>query len=111
MVSDMAPGEFKAARQRLGLSIAKMATALHVTARTICHWEAGERAIPGPAEAAIGLLARLAEVEKARAARADRDGYDAADSGAAASVTVQRGPGAVVQEARDAELGRLGLRR
>lgn len=44
----MTPDEFKAARQALGYSQARMAEALGVHLRTAWRWERGERAIPEP---------------------------------------------------------------
>jgi len=39
----------KARRKALGLSLAEAADQVHVTPRTWCRWEAGERKIPGSA--------------------------------------------------------------
>jgi DNA-binding transcriptional regulator YiaG len=39
----------KSMRKRLNLSLAEAADQVHVTPRTWCRWEAGERKIPGSA--------------------------------------------------------------
>ena len=53
----MTPREFKTIRLALGQSAARMARLLGVTAgRTVFHWEAGERAIPGPVAKLMRLL-------------------------------------------------------
>jgi len=52
---------FRRCRQALGLSTAGMARALLVSdGRTIRRWEAGDRAVPGPAWVAMGFLLRQA---------------------------------------------------
>lgn len=49
----MTGAELRAARARLGLTQAALAKKLHVAPNTVARWERGERAIPGPAIAAI----------------------------------------------------------
>lgn len=59
----MTPAHFKAARKKLGLSQRQMAEALRLkSARSIRHYESGERVISGPIEALIERL--LAEKDK-----------------------------------------------
>jgi DNA-binding transcriptional regulator YiaG len=52
----MTPAEFRAARERLGLTQTALAAALEVTLRAVQMWEAGDRAIPGPARVALRLM-------------------------------------------------------
>lgn len=61
------PAEFRAIRERLGLSAAGMGALLRVNGRTIRKWEAGDRAIPGLAAMALGLLLRLDQAALAAA--------------------------------------------
>jgi len=49
----MTPAEFRAARAALGLSQRELAERLEVTIRALQMWEAGERAVPGPARVAL----------------------------------------------------------
>jgi DNA-binding transcriptional regulator YiaG len=53
----MTPNEFKAIRQRAGLTQSGLAARLRVSdLRTIRKWEAGERAISGPVSLLMELL-------------------------------------------------------
>lgn len=53
----MTPTELKTIRNQLGLTQAGLAALLKVgSGRTVRRWEAGERAIPGPAAVALRLL-------------------------------------------------------
>jgi len=52
----MTPAELRAARTALGLSQRELAERLEVTIRALQMWEAGERAIPGPARVALRLM-------------------------------------------------------
>ena len=54
----MTPTELRAAGEALygARWQTALARALRVDARTVRKWAAGDRAIPGPAEVAIGLL-------------------------------------------------------
>ena len=55
----MTPADLRAARQTLGLSTAKLAALLRLGehgGRTVRRGEAGDSAIPGPAQVAIELL-------------------------------------------------------
>ena len=58
----MTAREFIAARRALGLSQSGIAAALEVTPRAVKFWEAGERAIPGPAAVALRLMQERAVV-------------------------------------------------
>jgi DNA-binding transcriptional regulator YiaG len=59
----MLPREFRAIRNQLGLSAAKLAKELGVASgRTIRRWEAGDRKIP---QTVVNLLQRI-EAEKKR---------------------------------------------
>lgn len=50
----MTPKQFKAAREKLGLSQAKLAEKIRVSgSRTIRRWERSEREIPGPVQILI----------------------------------------------------------
>lgn len=54
----MTPAEFKKARQAAGLLTQKLAAnALKSDLRTVQRWESGERAVPGPVQVALRLLA------------------------------------------------------
>lgn len=54
----MTPTELKTIRNQLGLTQAGLAALLQVgSGRTVRRWEAGERAIPGPAAVALKILA------------------------------------------------------
>ena len=68
--STMTPAEFKDARLKLGLSVERMAAVLHVQARNLQRWEAGDRDIPGPAIALVEIL--LASVEARQLAGVER---------------------------------------
>ena len=57
----MTPEEFRAARDRLGLSLSELARALNVNPRTVCRWQDGSQAVPGPVAAAIGMKLRSLE--------------------------------------------------
>lgn len=60
----MTPADFKAARQRLGLSQNALARALRVAdGRTVRRWEAGQRDIPGPAMVAVAYMLRFGVLE------------------------------------------------
>ena len=53
----MTPDEFKAAREKLGLSQNRLAQLFRVAdGRTVRRWEAGDRDIPGPAQVLIEWL-------------------------------------------------------
>ena len=55
----MTPDQLKEARRKLGFSTAGLAKALRLGkqgARTVRRWEAGDSAIPGPAEVAIEMM-------------------------------------------------------
>ena len=53
----MQPGEFRGLRLAAGLSTARAAAeALESDVRTVQRWEAGHRAVPGPARVALRLL-------------------------------------------------------
>ena len=54
--STMTGAELRAARARLGLTQAALAKLLRVAPNTVARWERGERAVPGPAIAAIQML-------------------------------------------------------
>ena len=54
----MTPQEFREARHRLGLSQAKLATALGVNVRTVKRWESGDVDIPRTVELAMRELER-----------------------------------------------------
>lgn len=62
----MTPAEFRAARERLGLTQTAMAAALEVTLRAVQMWEAGERGIPGPARVALRFMLRSAPSRSTR---------------------------------------------
>lgn len=65
----MSPAEFRAARERLGLSLDGMAQALEVTKRAVAFWEDGERAISGPVRVALRLMLAPAPRRRLPAAR------------------------------------------
>lgn len=55
----MTPDELREARRKLGLSAATLAKALRLGKageRTVRRWEAGDSAIPGPAQVAIEMM-------------------------------------------------------
>lgn len=54
----MTAEQFKAARQRLGLTQQGLADALYCDLRTVQRWEAGDRAVPGPAVKALEMIQR-----------------------------------------------------
>ncbi|WP_425154859.1 helix-turn-helix domain-containing protein [Candidatus Palauibacter sp.] len=54
----MTPREFRAARDRLGFSVAKLARMLGVSPRTVQRWQNGTHDIPGPAAALVRRLLR-----------------------------------------------------
>ena len=59
----MKPGEFRGLRLAAGLTTVRAAAqALESDIRTIQRWEAGHRAIPGPARVALRLLRDLREI-------------------------------------------------
>ena len=49
----MTAAEFREARERLGLSAAKLAAKLGVHVRTVQRWADGSHEVPGPAAAAL----------------------------------------------------------
>jgi DNA-binding transcriptional regulator YiaG len=53
----VSPAEVTAAREALGLTRRQLASRMEVTPRTVQMWEAGDRAIPGPARLALRLMA------------------------------------------------------
>jgi transcriptional regulator with XRE-family HTH domain len=55
----VAPDQFRAAIAALGWNQREAAEALMVELRTVQHWCAGTRAIPGPAIVALGCMRRL----------------------------------------------------
>ena len=60
----MTPTELKEARRKLGLSAAGLARMLRLGShggRTVRRWEAGENAIPGPAQVAIEMMLELTD--------------------------------------------------
>lgn len=52
----MSAAEFRAAREALDLTQGDLARALEVTLRAVQFWEAGTRAVPGPARVALRLM-------------------------------------------------------
>jgi DNA-binding transcriptional regulator YiaG len=52
----LSPAEFRAARAALGLTQSELAAALESKPRSVQHWEAGDRAIPGPVRVALRLM-------------------------------------------------------
>ncbi len=56
MDSDITPKQIRALRKRLGLSLSKVASQVHVSSRTWARYEAGERHIP---EAILHLFCSL----------------------------------------------------
>ena len=68
----LTPGGLRAFRERVGWSAADLAVALGCTYDAVRRWEVGERKIPGPVRAAVGLLAAM--LGECAAARPDRAG-------------------------------------
>ena len=56
----MSAAEFREARQRLGLSVSKLAYRLGVSSRTIRRWQSGDDDIPGPTAVAMRSFLREA---------------------------------------------------
>ncbi|WP_425152903.1 helix-turn-helix domain-containing protein [Candidatus Palauibacter sp.] len=56
VADSMDPGEFRARRAELRLSVRELARVLGVTPRTIYRWQSGKQRVPGPAAAAIRSL-------------------------------------------------------
>ena len=54
----MTPDEFRDARERLGLSVNKLAQALGVKPRSVWRWQSGDQAVPGPVAALMRLMLR-----------------------------------------------------
>jgi len=52
----MLPAELRATREAMGLTQTELAAALETALRTVQHWEAGDRAIPGPVRVALRLM-------------------------------------------------------
>jgi len=52
----MTPSELKHLRRKLGLSVARLATVLRVTPRSVRRWEDGTRDIPGPVQVLLMWL-------------------------------------------------------
>lgn len=62
----MTPEELRQTREKLGLTQAELSEKLLISdGRTVRRWEAGDRAIPGPAIAALRYMLKEAK-EKAR---------------------------------------------
>ena len=55
----MTPADFRATRERAGLTARALAAWLGVTPRAVFLWEAGDRGISGPVARLMGLLARF----------------------------------------------------
>lgn len=60
----MTPDEFKAMRERLGLSFDEIGEALGLTGRAIRYYEAGQRPIPKTVELAMQAYAVQTELQK-----------------------------------------------
>jgi DNA-binding transcriptional regulator YiaG len=60
----MTPSDLRAARGLRGWTQSEMASFLEVTTRAIQMWEAGNRAIPGPAKVAIRLMTEYHHQER-----------------------------------------------
>ena len=52
----MTPSELRSTREAMGLTQTELAEALETALRTVQHWEAGDRAIPGPVRVALRLM-------------------------------------------------------
>ena len=52
----MTPEEFRAARERLGLSVGALARRLGVNVRTVRRWQNGHHNIPAPVAVAVAAL-------------------------------------------------------
>ncbi len=59
----MTPQEFRVAREKLGLSVEKLARLLVVHPRTVQRWQNSNQNVPGPVAKAIRLLAEQRGVE------------------------------------------------
>lgn len=62
---DMTPEEFRALRERLGLSQEKLARRLDVSQNTVARWESGSRKISGPAAVLLRLFVDMHEGKSA----------------------------------------------
>lgn len=57
----MTGAEFRSIRWELGLYQVQLADVLGVTSRSVAHWEAGSRPIPGPVALCMTLLREKAQ--------------------------------------------------
>jgi len=58
------PAELRSAREAMGLTQTELAEALETALRTVQHWEAGDRAIPGPVRVALRLLTERTPLQR-----------------------------------------------
>lgn len=60
----MTGDEFRQIREELGVTQTRLAKIFKVTARSIRHWESGDREIPGPAEVLIEALQVVTDLQR-----------------------------------------------
>jgi len=58
--------EFRKHRKRLGLSLSQAAAQVHVSPRTLCRWESGERHLPETAAHLFAVLNGITLPQKKR---------------------------------------------